>query len=59
MRKKRPSPEQIVTLLRQIEVATSSGKSVAIACRGAEISDQSYYRWRKEYAHHHEGKRCD
>ena len=49
MPKKRPSPEQIVTLLRQIEVATSSGKSVAIACREAEISDQSYYRWRKEY----------
>ena len=49
MPKKRPSPEQIVTLLRQIEVTTSSGKSVAIACREAEISDQSYYRWRKEY----------
>ena len=49
MRKKRPTPEQIVTLLRQIEVATSQGKSIAIACREAGISDQSYYRWRKEY----------
>jgi transposase-like protein len=49
MRKKRPTPEQIVTLLRQIEVATSQGKSIAIACRDAGISDQSYYRWRKEY----------
>jgi len=49
MAKKRRSPEQIVTLLRQIEVATASGKSVAIACREAEISDQSYYRWCKEY----------
>ena len=49
MAKKRPTPEQIVTLLRQIEVATSQGKSVAIACREAGISDQSYYRWRKEY----------
>jgi putative transposase len=49
MGKKRPTPEQIVTLLRQIEVATSQGKSVAIACREAGISDQSYYRWRKEY----------
>ena len=49
MPKKRPSPEQIVTLLRQIEVATSQGKSVAVACREAAISDQSYYRWRKEY----------
>ena len=49
MPKKRPTPEQIVTLLRQIEVATSQGKSIAIACREAGISDQSYYRWRKEY----------
>jgi hypothetical protein len=48
MRKKRPGPEQIVTVLRQIEVATSQGKAVAIACREAGISDQSYYLWRKE-----------
>jgi transposase-like protein len=38
-----------VTLLRQIEVTTSQGKSVGAACREAEISEQSYYRWRKEY----------
>jgi len=44
MGKKRPTPEQIVTLLRQIEVATSQGKSIAVACREAEISDQSHAR---------------
>ena len=49
MPKKRFSAEQIVTVLRQIEVAMAQGKSVAIACRDAGISDQSYYRWRKEY----------
>jgi putative transposase len=49
MSKKRYSPEQIVTLLRQIEVATAQGKSVSIACREAGISEQSYFRWRKEY----------
>ena len=49
MPKKRPTPEQIVLLLRQIEVATSQGKSIAIACREAGISDQSYYRWRRLY----------
>jgi putative transposase len=49
MAKKRFGPEQIVTLLRQIEVATSQGKSVGVACREAGIADQSYYRWRKEY----------
>jgi hypothetical protein len=38
MGKKRPGPEQIVTLLRQIEVATSHGKSISIACREVEIS---------------------
>ena len=35
--------------LRQIEVQTAQGKSLALACKEAEISEQSYYRWRKEY----------
>jgi len=41
--------KQVVLKLRQIEVQTAQGKSLAIACREAEISEQSYYRWRKEY----------
>jgi putative transposase len=49
MPKKRFSAEQIVTLLRQIEVAMGQGKSTQIACREAGISEQSFYRWRKEY----------
>jgi transposase-like protein len=49
MPKKRFSAEQIVTLLRQIEVAVSAGKSAQLACREAGISEQSFYRWRKEY----------
>jgi len=49
MPKKRFSAEQIVTVLRQIEVGMAQGKSVSNACRDAGISDQSYYRWRKEY----------
>jgi transposase-like protein len=49
MAKKRFSAEQIVILLRQIEVLISQGKSAPIACRDAGISQQSYYRWRKEY----------
>ena len=49
MPKKRFSAEQIVALLRQIEVATAQGKLISIACREAGISDQSYFRWRKEY----------
>jgi putative transposase len=49
MPKKRFSAEQIVILLRQIEVLISQGKSAPLACRDAGISQQSYYRWRKEY----------
>ena len=49
MPKRRFSAEQIVILLRQIEVLISQGKSAPIACRDAGISQQSYYRWRKEY----------
>jgi putative transposase len=49
MPKKRFSPEQIVTMLRQIEVSIGQGKSAQLACRDAGISEQSYYRWRKEY----------
>ena len=43
------SAEQIVMLLRQIEVLLSQGKAPPVACREAGISQQSYYRWRKEY----------
>ena len=49
MPKKRFSAEQIVVVLRQIEVLLSQGKSPLVACREAGISQQSYYRWRKEY----------
>jgi transposase-like protein len=49
MSKKRYKPEQIVTLLRQIEVEIANGKTTPQACRGAEITEQTYYRWRKEY----------
>ena len=49
MPKKRFSAEQIVVLLRQIEVLMSQGKTAPIACREAGVLQQSYYRWRKEY----------
>lgn len=49
MPKKRFSAEQIVVLLRQIEVLMSQGKAAPVACREAGISQQTYYRWRKEY----------
>jgi transposase-like protein len=49
MSTKRYKPEQIVNLLRQIEVAIANGKTTPQACRDAQITAQTYYRWRKEY----------
>jgi len=43
------SAEQIVSKLRQIEVLMSQGKTAALACKDVGVSEQSYYRWRKEY----------
>ena len=45
---KRFSAEQIIAKLRQIEVHLAQGKSLALASKEAGISEQSYYRWRKE-----------
>ena len=45
----RYKPEQIVTLLRQIEVAVANGKTTPQACKEAEITQQTFYRWRKEF----------
>jgi transposase-like protein len=49
MPKKRFNAEQVVTKLRQIEVLMAQGRTAGQACREAEISEQSFYRWRKEY----------
>lgn len=49
MPKKRYRPEQIVVILRQIEVAVGQGAAVGFACKDAGISEQTYYRWRKDY----------
>ena len=46
---KRYKPEQIVTMLRQIEVGIANGKTTPQACKEAEITVQTFYRWRKEY----------
>jgi putative transposase len=48
-RGKRYQPEQVVNLLRQIEVAVANRKTTAQACKEAEIVEQTYFRWRKEY----------
>ncbi len=49
MAKRGLGAEQIVSKLRQIEVLMAQGKTAALACKEAGVSEQSYYRWRKEY----------
>ena len=48
-RGKKHTAEQIVSLLRQLEVAVANGKTTPVACRESGITEQTYYRWRKEY----------
>jgi putative transposase len=48
-RGKKHSAEQVVNLLRQIEVGVANGKTTVQACKEASITEQTYYRWRKEY----------
>lgn len=49
MARKRHSDEDILKLLREIELALASGHDVATACRSAGISDATYYNWRKRF----------
>jgi putative transposase len=49
MAKRRYTAEEIVTALRQVEVAVANGKATPHACRESGITEQTYYRWRKEY----------
>ena len=49
MPRKRFKAEEIIQKFREAEVLLSQGKSVAEACRQIVVTDQTYYRWRKEY----------
>ncbi len=49
MPKRKHTPEQIIAKLREAEVEISKGQSVPIACRKIAVTEQTYYRWRKEY----------
>lgn len=49
MARKNYTAEQIIMKLREVEVLCGQGKTIAEAARQAEITEQTYYRWRKEY----------
>jgi hypothetical protein len=47
-RGKKHTPEQIVSLPRQVEVTVAHGKTTPVVCRESGITEQTYYRWCKE-----------
>jgi putative transposase len=49
MAKKRHTAEQIISKLREAEVLLAKGTKMPQVCRKLGVTDQTYYRWRKEY----------
>jgi len=49
MARKIYTPEQMIGMLREAEVRLSQGDKIGSICRSVGISEQSYYRWRREY----------
>ena len=49
MAKKRHTAEQIIAKLREAEVLLAKGAKMPQVCRRIGVTDQTYYRWRKEY----------
>ena len=49
MPRKRYTPEEIIKLLRLVEIEVAKGKTAGEACKALGFAEQSYYRWRKEY----------
>ncbi|KCZ46742.1 hypothetical protein HY17_19455 [Hyphomonas sp. CY54-11-8] len=46
---KRAKPEEIIAKLREVEVRLSQGETTGQAVRAIGVTEQTYYRWRKEY----------
>ncbi len=49
MPKKTYTPEQIISKLRKAEILLNQGVTIAEASRKIGVTEQTYYRWRKEY----------
>ena len=49
MARRQFKPEQIINKLREAEVLISQGSTIGQASRKIGITEQTYYRWRKEY----------
>ncbi len=49
MARKRHSTEEVIKKLREAEIALGQGNSLGEVCKKLAITQQTYYRWRKEY----------
>ena len=49
MKKTRYTPEQIIAKLREAEVVLAKGVTVALVCKQIGVTEQTFYRWRREY----------
>jgi putative transposase len=49
MPSKKHSAEEIIGKLREAEIVQAQGNTIADACRRIGVTEQTYYRWRKEY----------
>ena len=49
MHRKKYTTEKIITMLREAELLSNQGKSIKEVSRGLGITEQTYYRWRKDY----------
>ena len=49
MARKRFTAEQIISKLREAEVLLAQGQKMSLVCKRISVTEQTYYRWRKEY----------
>lgn len=49
MARKKHTSEQVIQKLREAEIVLAQGQTVGAACKKIEVTEQTYYRWRKEY----------
>jgi transposase-like protein len=49
MPSKKHKPEEIIGKLREVEIVLGQGGATAEGCRRIGVTEQTYYRWRKEY----------
>jgi len=49
MPRKQHTPEQIIAKLREAEIDLAQGTTLPLACKKIGVTEQTYYRWRKEY----------